>query len=229
MTPGSPPSLLTKEIEMDFFLRYRGALPACTQSKPRTVEKHQIRTYLSPQLRDIWRNVHPLIFYVPETNQVQEAIIENGHVVYDSGGFIKLPQKAPNKFLVVPFKGWRFIPTIGRALKLACRLDIRFLRREEPGAIVQGGDLDNRLKTLFDGLRIPLEESQVPVAAESGSNPNCYCLLEDDSLITHVSIETGRLWGPLGDQEGEHDVDLTIHVTVKVREVTMDNMSFCST
>lgn len=222
---------LFKEDEMDFFLRYRGALPACTQGNPRTAEKHHIRTYLSPQLRDMWRQIPPLIYHMPETSQVQEAIVERGRVVFNSDGLIKLPRmNVPrDPFCAVPFKGWRFIPLIGRPLKLACKLDLRILRREEPGAIVHGGDLDNRLKTLFDGLRIPLEETHVPCSPEEGKNPNCYCLLEDDSLIAHVNIETGRLWGPLGDQEDENDVELTMHVTVKVREVTIDNILWQST
>jgi hypothetical protein len=42
-------------------------------------------------------------------------------------------------------------------LSLACGLDILFLRRDMPGVplIHSGGDIDNRLKTLFDALKIP--------------------------------------------------------------------------
>jgi hypothetical protein len=37
-----------------------------------------------------------------------------------------------------------------------CALDILFLRRDNPGNLIaSGGDIDNRLKVLFDGLRMP--------------------------------------------------------------------------
>jgi hypothetical protein len=34
-------------------------------------------------------------------------------------------------------------------------LNILFLRADIPGKVVQSGDIDNRLKTLFDALRMP--------------------------------------------------------------------------
>jgi hypothetical protein len=50
----------------------------------------------------------------------------------------------------------KYIPLIRKSLHLACALDIQFLRHEEPGLLVlQGGDLDGRLKTLFDAMRMP--------------------------------------------------------------------------
>ncbi len=99
-------------------------------------------------------------------------------------------------------------------LELQCHLELLFLRREDPGAIVHGGDLDNRLKTLFDGLRIPLAENEIP--DNIPEMKRIFCLTEEDSLITKINIETGRLLGPLQDGENENDVDLSIHVIAKV-------------
>jgi hypothetical protein len=66
-------------------------------------------------------------------------------------------------------------------------LEDYFLRKEEPGRLYQGGDLDNRLKTLFDALSVPNKEQVVddPTMVEQ-----VYCLLEDDRLITKVDIDT---------------------------------------
>jgi hypothetical protein len=54
----------------------------------------------------------------------------------------------------------------------ACSLSILFLRHEPQGGIIQSGDLDNRINTLFDALRIP-DELQIPddIALEDQPNP----------------------------------------------------------
>jgi len=79
---------------------------------------------------------------------------------------------------------------------LVCRLDILFLRRSPPGEIVKhGGDLDNRLKTLFDALRVPdsIGDNWQPEGSET---PLFFCLLKDDALITEVNVSTDMLLEP---------------------------------
>ena len=52
--------------------------------------------------------------------------------------------------------GNRFVPLVSKAGGFTCSLDILFLRRDDPeGPIESGGDIDNRLKVLLDGLRMP--------------------------------------------------------------------------
>jgi hypothetical protein len=48
-----------------------------------------------------------------------------------------------------------FRPLVRESYALHCGLKIRFLRHEPPGKIYQGGDLDNRIKTLVDALTMP--------------------------------------------------------------------------
>ena len=76
---------------------------------------------------------------------------------------------------------------------------------------------------MFDGLRIPLHDDEIP-NTPSTETP-CLCLLEDDSLVTNVGIETGRLLGPLDSYEKLTDVDLSIHVTIKALHVTGSNVT----
>src|SRR5690349_1350591 len=43
------------------------------------------------------------------------------------------------------------------------RLEILLLKPEPPGRIIrQGGDIDNRLKNLFDALTVPVDPSNIP-------------------------------------------------------------------
>ena len=96
---------------------------------------------------------------------------------------------------------------------MTCGLNILFLRRDSPGKVISGGDIDNRLKTLFDALSIP-NRSQIVGTPESNESP-FFCLLEDDSLITEVRVETDRLLTPLSANKNENDVVLVIGVEVK--------------
>jgi hypothetical protein len=110
--------------------------------------------------------------------------------------------------------GFRFVPLIGGRFDIACALDILFLRRDQPGYIFKNsGDIDNRIKVLFDALRIPQECSELPRNAGPGIDEQpFYCLLKDDQLITEVKIVTDRLLAPVGSGEDFDDVYLVIHV-----------------
>ncbi len=102
-----------------------------------------------------------------------------------------------------------------------------FLRSEKPGDIIRnGGDLDNRLKTLFDALRMPLDETELKGICPSKPNERVYCLLEDDSLITKVSVSTHQLLEPVEEGEEESDIELIMHVTVQSTYPMIGNLGF---
>jgi len=85
-----------------------------------------------------------------------------------------------------------YLPLVRKSAHLIAELDIFLLRNELPGRIiVDGGDIDNRLKTLFDALRCP--QSAREAGSQSHTYTEIYTLLEDDSLITAVSVTTDRL------------------------------------
>jgi hypothetical protein len=113
-----------------------------------------------------------------------------------------------------------FIPLVRHSLYLACAVDVLFLRHEEPFSLMrQGGDLDGRLKTLFDGLRMPGPNDEY-----KGHTPTAdplYVVLEDDALISDFSIKSGRLLGR--GAKKKHQVRLTVDVTVKVLRVFDQN------
>jgi len=108
-----------------------------------------------------------------------------------------------------------FAPLISSRLALAASLQITMLRPEEPGAIIlQSGDIDNRLKTLFDALSVPAHENQIPKDdfPAVGESP-LFCLLQDDRLITDFSVSTDRL---LEQGVHENEVVVLVHVRTKV-------------
>ena len=169
---------------MQFRLIYRGPLPAET-SKPRVKYKHAIRKFLHPQLRELWQQ-HDFLRH---------------NVNYHAAQFHRC--------------GYRFVPLISTLQAKRCALDILFLRRDAPGNIVaSGGDIDNRIKVLFDGLKMVESANQLPpdAAAPGLDEDPFFCLLQDDSLITEVKITTDRLLESPSPSGNVHDVELIIHV-----------------
>ena len=106
-----------------------------------------------------------------------------------------------------------FVPLVTKQHAVFCEIDILFLRSGPPGSVVVGGDLDNRLKVLFDALRVPHNANELPanLKPEDGETP-FRCLLEDDSLITGHSVTTDRLLLPEAD---DSQVRLILQVRIE--------------
>ena len=198
---------------MDFVLRYRG--PLSSTGSPE--DKHKIRRVLHPQLEVLCQQ-EPLL---------QQALSDNLHVGVLKGRKVEVPKPMGDVlFFAVPLGGYRFVPLVHRPHNLACSLDLIFLRRERPGAIVHGGDLDNRLKTLFDALRMPHDVSELGAEAPDGPDERMFCLLEDDALITHVSVRTHQLLEPSTQSHADSDVDLLMHVIIHSTYPMIGNLGF---
>lgn len=108
-----------------------------------------------------------------------------------------------------------FFPLVRRSLGLTCGLKILFLRNEPKGKLFdqQSGDLDNRIKTLLDGLAIPRPGDNWVYDNPALADP-VHCLLEDDELITAVEVRTEQLLSPQGTEKKE--VRLVVEVDVRV-------------
>ena len=123
--------------------------------------------------------------------------------------------------------GYIFIPLVLERWSLRCAINVLLLRQDFPGSgVIAAGDLDNRIKTLIDGLRRPkngVELREHPQPAD-GETP-FYCLLEDDSQITELTVETDTL---LDVPEGADQRYAKAIVTVEIQpyNVTMFNLAF---
>lgn len=154
---------------MRFSLTFRGPLPA--NGDP--VDKQLIRRQFHPQLKQLW-TVPPLDKHV--TTLLSEEQTLRPCIISRLGGF-------------------RFAPLVSTKLQMIAKLQVFFLRPEAPGNLItQGGDIDNRLKTLFDALRMPRVVAELPTndTPREGEDP-FFCLLEDDALITEIDVKTDML------------------------------------
>jgi hypothetical protein len=190
-----------KGESVEFRLVYDGPLPAQGQSKTRRKEKHRVRRLLHPQLAELWR-VHPTLRRIG-------AMIYNFRSTSWTGIPKTVLQMLPDQYARC---GYRFLPLVSQWFNVSCSIDILFLRRDAPGGLVRsGGDIDNRIKVLLDGLKMPTTCDEVDGPPQDGEDP-FYCLLEDDQAITTLSVTTDRLLTPLRLDEDPNDVQLVIQV-----------------
>lgn len=198
---------------MKFTLTYDGELRA----NGRPPHKWAIRQQLSPQLRELWK-VSPALLELKEQRMVplhgSYGVVLRHHTVppVQQTAHLSSPETWIDVLAPIVIGNKTFIPLVRDTLSLHCALKILFLRKEEPGKLIfQGGDIDNRLKTLFDALSIPNLDQLVD--DPTGNEPT-YCLLQNDRSISAVAIETQRmLSNPIANK---HDVRLVIEVDVRV-------------
>ena len=196
------------EAVMEFRLTYAGPLYGASKTKTRADHKHEIRCHFHPQLRRLWE-VTPHL--------------RNARAVDPGGGYIhpaalEMAAQLRVDWLASQFQrnGYRFVPLVTEELSLLCSVSILFLRPDAPGSLIQSGDIDNRLKTLFDALRIVGSAQELGKYQEPAEDQTpFFCLLEDDSLITRVSVETDTLLEPVSDPPDPDDARLIITVNLR--------------
>jgi hypothetical protein len=132
---------------------------------------------------------------------------------------------APVVLPLLSLASFNFVPLVTQELDLICGLDILFLRPDRPGDLFWAGDIDNRIKTLLDAMRIPEADENYSARTPLPDEKPFFCLLEEDKLITKLSVDTDRLLEPVKDANDKAEARL---VTVRLRpyELTADNMHF---
>lgn len=162
---------------MRFTLHYSGPLRA----NGRPDHKHELRKVFHAQLAELWR--HEPLSGMKRHLRPRDS-----------------PDRKPweNVCLLRQLGNYSFVPVVSGELKFVASIDVTVLRPEQPGRLlVQGGDMDNRLKTLFDSLAMLQHENQLPIGTQPGADEEpFYCVLEDDSLVTSVSVQTEHLLTP---------------------------------
>lgn len=199
---------------MRFHMTYEGPLYGSNSGSPKAKHKHEIRKVFHKQIKRLWGAswLKEEIFGAwPETPQISATtpLAEGLAQIYQRGKY-------------------HFVPLVRERVSLLCSLDILFLRSDVPGSIIGSGDIDNRLKTLFDALRMPSGDAEMSTYAsgpDSDEEP-FYCLLEDDKLISNISVKTDMLLEPIrGDVS---DSRLIIDVRVSHYRPMLANIGFGS-
>lgn len=205
------PYLLPNEDDMQFRLIYSGCLYGIgndTRTRARSLHVHDIRRKFHEQLKKLWRD-HPVL--------AKSNFNKSGVVGYS-------PIQTFSR------EGFNFMPLVNEVNGLICSLDILLLRDGKPGKTLT--DLDNRLKTVFDALRMPTGPQELGSETDRGQQtPNTgedpfYVVLEDDKFITHLSVTTDTLLEPIPNVPVENAVSMVINVTIRPYDMQIKTIAF---
>jgi len=171
-----------------FTLTYDGPL----LTKEGKAGKQKVREHFHPQLQELWG-------YEPLKNGA-DMITEHG---WDPGGLSILTTR----------EGQVYAPLASKKLKVSAELDVLLLRGGPAGGVIVGqGDIDNRLKVLFDALSVPPPQQGVPCTDGLGTpQAPLHTLVEDDDMITRVNVVTARWLG----SHPPNEVRVIIHADVR--------------
>lgn len=224
---------------MKFTLIYDGPLVSAG-NKPKKDQKWEIRKQFDPQLRKLWtvnqdlanlkngstiREDGQYIKVEPHhTAQVSVAVSRPLSSLIQQSSFLQNPAGTKWIDLCEPITraGRSFLPLVRNSLALTCGLRIQFLKQESRGRIYQGGDLDGRIKLLLDALSVPQNDNEV--CNDPDSAEPIYCLVENDSLVTALDVESEQLLS--APNEDEKFVRLVIGVDVRVSRARSYNELF---
>ena len=196
---------------MKFRLTYEGELRPTQrdalehEKEPLAIHKHTVRRVFHAQLKRLWQTNRTLSEWKVQMVPLSEVLAESYQMF-----------------------GYHFVPLVRKEIGVLCSLDFLFLRRDIPGSAIQAGDIDNRIKTLIDTLRMPRSPNEM-LGSETpldGEDP-FFCLLEDDNLVSRFAVETDTLLDPLiGNDVDQRRAKIVVTVEIRPYHVTMDNMSF---
>lgn len=227
-----------EEPAMKFRLTYEGSVrpsqndPKDGQPNRLAAHKHGIRRAFHGQLRQLWATDR---FLREDTVWPKDWGYDQAAAESVWGRWAPNPnEKAPLKdAIAVQFQeyGYRFVPLVLDKFSLLCSLEILFLRRDFPGSVLSAGDIDNRVKTVIDCLRRPINQMDL-VGDDATPKPDedpFFCLLEDDKQVSRLIVETDRLLDPEASDDVDHSkAKLVITVELRPYYTTMFNLSFAS-
>ena len=169
---------------MKFTLIYEGPLRA--SNKATKENKHAIRHTFDAQLQSLWAR-EPLLSHRSEAiGEAPVDLVSSYEAARDGND----PDTSPDTVQCVG-NGY-YLPIVNEKYNLLAEIGITWFRHKPPGSLHHIGDIDNRLKTILDCLQTP-PPGQV-VDRDEGNSPISpfYTVLEDDSLISSINVDTVR-------------------------------------
>ena len=223
---------------MKFRLTYEGELRATQrdltpdQSNPLARHKHLVRRGFHKQLKHLWATDRFLSRY--RIHPDNPNLGRQPHAAADAMYSMWADEEEEMQPLVDVvadrhrFGNYRFVPLVTSYINLLCSLHVLFLRHDVPGSAIQAGDIDNRIKTLIDALRLPQSKNELVQDDERpgrGEDP-FFCLLEDDNQVSSFAVETDTLLVPPTVPDAARTVKLVVTVELRPYFATPFNLSF---
>jgi hypothetical protein len=190
--------LLETVQTLDFTLTYEGRLPS-GQGDHQRQGKNVLRLAFHRQLEHLcdthWE------FKLATKGNLPVATLRGENLV--------VPGAMPEGLFIVQRGGYDFVPMFSQTRPSLLKVRIEIYRRQWLGRVFNpGGDLDNQAKVVLDGLRVPQDDNEAK-GLDLPAGARCYCLLENDALITVATIESRQL---LRTEALEDHASLMVHV-----------------
>lgn len=176
---------------MEFRLLFDGEIG----SDSRAPVKQAIRRAMHPQLRRLWTVNRRLRELAEHKGRMFHAEMQE-----KTGQSPTTPTQ--DEAMQFAFQHWaddwkygpfRFVPLVTKELAAICSLDILLLRPDDDTHVMEHGDLDGHVKTLFDGLRMPTKQDETGNTSPSTDEDPFFCLLEDDRLVSELRVKADKL------------------------------------
>jgi len=212
---------------MKFRLTYEGELLS-KQKGGGANHKHKIRRQMHKSLKELWATHAYLSQATVPVNEAEEkklARTPTSKSYYSkpaSSGYALMKDALALRHQMA---GFSFVPLVRESLSLSCSLDILLLAPPPRYSIYHSGDIDNRLKTFIDALRMPSQKSELAGAKPTNFEKPFYCLLEDDKLLDRLTLEADTLYHS-SKKTDSNWVNLVVAVEIRPKLVTMSNLSF---
>jgi hypothetical protein len=164
---------------LDFTLTYEGPLPS-GQGDHRRQGKNMLRVVFHRQLEHLCETHWELGLATKGKLPVATLRGEN----------LGVPGTMPDGLFIVQRGGYDFVPLFSQTRPFLIKVRIEIYRTQWRGRVFNpGGDLDNQAKVVLDGLRVPQDDIEAR-GLDLPTGARCYSLLENDALITAVTIES---------------------------------------
>lgn len=231
------------EPQMRFRLYYDSELRSGQKSDmdgtdPIALAKHKqgIRKNFHKQLKQFWatnkflseHEIYPTDRSTGRSAPLDAAKFDEigpSHTEMSQGKTLRLQDAVANQYVE---NGYRFVPLVRGDIGVLCALHVLLLKRDHPGSgVIGAGDLDNRLKVLVDGLTKPTGPGQLGGILPDADEDPFFCLLENDNLVTSLTVETDALLAaPKGRENQNNWVRSIVTVELRPYHVTPFNLGF---
>jgi hypothetical protein len=208
-------------------MHYEGQLlaargdPRDGQVDRRASHKHAIRQAFHGQLKHLWQTRR----WLSEATMPWSMFdVQRGDPTREGDYYEDKKPLAEGLAKLHRVGDFGFVPLVCEQFKVLCGVKLLLLRRDTPGGILDARDLDNRLKIIFDALRMPRALNEFSV---EGTPDPMFVLLQDDSLISSVQIETDTLLDPpeIAARDDSY-VRLLVEVDIRPYYASMFSLSF---
>jgi hypothetical protein len=223
------------EDVVEFRLLYSGKLLGASKVNTRGAHKHDIRRKFHPQLRRLWQTssaihgmaeligVNYILSHVDKYPAHAEPFMPAGDAA--AAATLRRRQAAVTALGEQWSRnGYQFIPLVTEELCLRCSIEVLFLRPDEPRYVMQSGDLDTKVKTIFDALRMPQSLEEAGGIGPDADETPFYCLLQDDKLVSEISVVTDELL-VLPEQRDVDKNDAFLIIKVRLKPTTKNRLN----